>query len=194
MLAYLSLTGDYDTLSLSSDFADNADSTQQGLLIGSEIMPKISFELDVYTYQIDFLGHVNNAVYIHWMEIGRIKLLEAVGMPTHEIFKQGFAPVLVQTSITYKSPLYLGDRVQIDLWLSDLRNASAIMQFRFYNNQQALAAEAIQKGLFVDRQTMRPKRLRPEERALFMPYLDASPVSSAESETAEQVSLYAPLS
>jgi acyl-CoA thioester hydrolase len=166
----------------------------QGFLVGSEIMPKISFELDVYTYQIDFLGHVNNAVYIHWMEIGRIKLLEAVGMPTHEILKQGFAPVLVQTTITYKSPLYLGDRVQVDLWLSELKNASAIMQFRFYNSQQALAAEAIQKGLFVNRQTMRPKRLRPEERALFMPYLDASPDSSAESSTAEQASLYAPLS
>jgi acyl-CoA thioester hydrolase len=165
----------------------------QRFLIGSEIMPKISFELDVYTYQIDFLGHVNNAVYIHWLEIGRTKLLEAVGMPTHEILKQGFAPVLVQTSITYKSPLYLGNRVQVDLWLSDLKNASAIMQFRFYNSQQALAAEAIQKGLFVDRQTMRPRRLCPEERALFVPYLDASPNLSAESSTAEQASLCAPL-
>ncbi len=155
-------------------------------------MAKISIDLDVYTYQIDFLGHVNNAVYIHWMEIGRTKLLEAVGMPTDQIIKQGFAPLLVQTSITYKLPLYLGDRVQVDLWLSDLRNASAIMQFRFYNSQQTLAAEAIQKGLFVDKQTMRPRRLRPEERALFVPYL-ASAESSAESETAEQASLCTPL-
>jgi acyl-CoA thioester hydrolase len=135
-------------------------------------MQKISFDLDIYSYQIDFIGHVNNAVYIHWMEIGRTKLLEAVGMPTHEIFKQGFAPVLVQTNITYKSPLYLGDRVQIDLWLSELRNASATMQFRFYNGQQILAAEGVQKGLFVDKQTMRPRRLSLEEKAWFIPYLD----------------------
>ena len=39
---------------------------------------------------------------------------------------------------------------------------------------QALAAEGVQKGLFVDTQTMRPKRLTPEERALFNPYLDPS--------------------
>ncbi len=137
-------------------------------------MQKIAFDLDVYSYQIDFIGHVNNAVYIQWMEIGRTKLLEAVGMATHEIFQQGFVPVLVHTSITYKSPLYLGDRVQVELWLSELRNASAIMQFRFYNSQQVLAAEGLQKGLFVDKQTMRPRRLNPEERALFVPYLDAS--------------------
>ena len=137
-------------------------------------MQKIFFDLDIYSYQIDFMGHVNNAVYIHWMEIGRTKLLEAGRMPTHEIYKQGFVPVLVQTSITYKSPLYLGDRVQVELWLSELRNASATMQFRFHNSQQKLAAEGFQKGLFVDKQTMRPRRLRSEERALFVPYLDSS--------------------
>jgi acyl-CoA thioester hydrolase len=135
-------------------------------------MQKIIFDLDIYTYQIDFMGHVNNSVYVHWMEIGRIKLLEAVGLPIHEIFKQGFAPVLVQTSITYKSPLYLGDRVQGEMWLSELRNASAVMQFRFYNRHQVLAAEGVQKGLFVDTQTNRPKRLVSSERALFEPYLD----------------------
>ena len=61
------------------------------------------------------MEHVNNAVYIQWMEVGRVKLLEALVMPTHEIAKQGFSPVLVQTHIDYKSPLYLGDRVQVEL-------------------------------------------------------------------------------
>ncbi len=133
-------------------------------------MPTICFDLEVYSFQIDFIGHVNNTIYIQWMEIGRTKLLEAVGMPTHKIFEQGFAPVLIQTAITYKSPLYLGDRVWVEMW-SQLRNASAIMQFCFYNEQRTLVAQGWQKGLFVERQTMRPRRLRPEERALFMPYL-----------------------
>ncbi|MBD2693987.1 acyl-CoA thioesterase [Anabaena catenula] len=134
-------------------------------------MQKITFELEVYSFHIDFIGHVNNIVYIQWLEIGRTKLLEAVEMPTHKIFQQGFAPVLVQTNITYKSPLYLGERVQAEMWISELKNASAIMQFCFYNEQKILAAEGWQKGLFVDRQTMRPRRLSPEERSLFLPYV-----------------------
>ncbi|PSB26330.1 acyl-CoA thioesterase [Stenomitos frigidus] len=137
-------------------------------------MEKISFELEVYSFHIDFIGHVNNIVYVQWMEIGRTKLLEAIGMPTQDIFQQGFAPVLVQTNITYKSPLYLGDRVGVELWLSELRQASAVMQFRFYNQQQTLTAEGWQKGLFVDRDTMRPRRLRSEERALFATYLHST--------------------
>lgn len=145
-------------------------------------MQKICFELEVYSFHIDFLGHVNNIVYIQWMEIGRTKLLEAIGMPTQSIFQQGFAPVLVQTHIAYKSSLYLGDRVRIEMWLSELRNASAIMQFCFYNEQGAIAAEGWQKGLFVDRETLRPRRLRSEERLLFTRYLhspdEAQPIDS----------------
>ena len=118
------------------------------------------------------MGHVNNTVYIQWMEVGRVKLLEAVAMPTHEIAQQGFAPVLVQTQITYKLPLYLGDRPQVELWLSELRGASAVMQFRFHNDQQVLVAEGQQTGLFVNTQTMRPKRLTAEEKALFTAYLE----------------------
>lgn len=137
-------------------------------------MQKISFELEVYSFHIDFMGHVNNIIYVQWMEIGRTKLLEAVGLPTQEIFQQGFAPVLVQTSITYKSPLYLSDHVWLEMWLSELRQASAIMQFRFYNQQETLVAEGWQKGLFVSRDTMRPRRLRSEERALFTPYLHST--------------------
>lgn len=134
-------------------------------------MQKIAFELQVYPFHIDFNGHVNNSVYIQWMEIGRTKLLEAIGMPMQEIVQQGFAPVLVETNIVYKSPLYLGDRVQAQMWISQLKNASAIMQFCFHNEQKILAAQGWQKGLFVDTQTMRPKRLCSEERSLFLPYV-----------------------
>ncbi|MDX2243595.1 MAG: thioesterase family protein [Leptolyngbyaceae cyanobacterium bins.302] len=145
-------------------------------------MQKIAFELEVYSFHIDLIGHVNSAIYIQWMEIGRTKLLEAIGMPAHQLFQQGIAPVLAQTNITYKSPLYMGDRVQVELWLSELKNASTIIQFNFYNDQKTLVAEGWQKALFVDRQTMRPRRFLLEERALFAPYMhstvDTRPVDS----------------
>jgi len=135
-------------------------------------MRKVLFDHEIYTFHIDFLGHVNNNVYIQWMEIGRTKLLEAAGLVTHEILKQSFAPLLVQTTITYKVPLYLGNRAHVEVWLSELRNTTGILQFRFYNNQRTLAAEGNQRGLFVDTKTMLPRRLLPEERALFLPFLD----------------------
>lgn len=135
-------------------------------------MQKITFEQEIHTFHIDFLGHVNNGVYIQWMEIGRTKLLEAAGMVTAEILKQSFAPLLVQTTIMYKFPLYLGDRATVEVWLSELRNTTGVLQFRFYNKDKTLVAEGNQKGLFVDTKTMKPKRLEQGERAMFLPFLE----------------------
>jgi acyl-CoA thioester hydrolase len=134
-------------------------------------MKKITLELPIYTYQIDFGGHVSNIVYLQWMEIGRLKLLEAVGMPVYRIAEQGFIAVLVHTEITYRHPLHIADTVRIELWLSELKNVSASMEFRFYNAEGILAATGNQKGLFVDQKKMRPRRLEPEEQKLFQPYL-----------------------
>ena len=131
----------------------------------------ISFELEIYTYQIDFANHVSNIIYIQWMEIGRTKLLEAVGLPVPQIAQQGFLPVLVHTEIFYKQPLFLSDRVCLKLWLSELKGASTRVEFRFYNAKETLVALGNQKGLFVDQKTQRPRRLEPHQRKLFEPYL-----------------------
>ena|GEM_PF-5315118 len=58
-------------------------------------MNKITFELPIYTFQIDFNNHVSNIVYSQWMEIGRTKLLEAIAMPVHKVAEEGFVPVLI---------------------------------------------------------------------------------------------------
>lgn len=130
-------------------------------------MSKIRYELEVYSYQIDIVHHVSNIVYIEWMEIGRMKLLEAIGLPIEEIEKSGILPVLTETQIRYRKPIYFGDKVYGEIWLSELGAASAIMSFRFYKNGNILCAEGWQKGLFINTETKKPHRLTPEERKRF---------------------------
>lgn len=138
-------------------------------------MQKITFETDVYTFHIDYAGHVSNIVYIQWMEIGRTKLIEVAGMPVERLVEEGIFPILAGTQIEYRSPLYLGDRVRVELWLSELRRASATIEFRFYNQDGVLAASGSQKGLFLQRETKRPHRLSPARRAAFEAFLETSP-------------------
>jgi acyl-CoA thioester hydrolase len=83
-------------------------------------MKKITFDLDIYSYQIDSLGQVNNAVYNTWMEIGRFKLLDAMGLPLSTLISQGSLPSLANTTICYKTPLFLADRVWVEMWISAL--------------------------------------------------------------------------
>lgn len=128
-------------------------------------MPRVQYELPVHTFQVDFGGVVSNTVYVQWMEIGRTTLLEAAGLPVEAAWERGIVPVVVHTSIDYRKPLRLGDRVRAEVWISDLRNTSARVEHRFCSGDGVLVAEGHQVGLFVDRETLRPHRLDPALRA-----------------------------
>jgi acyl-CoA thioester hydrolase len=178
---FLSLYGDYarlDVLSLVSDFS----------LFLVTTVKKITFDLDIYSYQIDFTGQVHNAVYINWMEIGRLKLLDAVGLPVSTLVSQGSIPALASTTITYKTPLFQSDRVWVEMWLSALGYASAVMRFNFYNaasntenlRDQVLAAEGFQRSMFVDKETLKSKRFTRQEKDAFLPYLEELPMENVD--------------
>ncbi|SHF01847.1 acyl-CoA thioester hydrolase [Mariniphaga anaerophila] len=124
---------------------------------------KLVFEEKIYTYHIDFVGHVNNIIYIQWLENGRVKLLEAAGLPAFDLAaSEGILPVITETHIRYKKPLYLNNTVTIEIWVSQMFNASLILDFRFLNEKGEVCTVAQQKGLFVDKKTMKPARIKEE--------------------------------
>ncbi len=136
----------------------------------------ITFEEEVYTFHIDFNRHVSNIVYIQWMEVGRLRLLREAGLAVEETDEEGFVPVLVETHIRYRKPLFLGERVTVSCHLSELTDLVAWMAFRFARADGSLVAEGRQKGVFVNTKTLRPMRLGERERGLLEPFLhDAAP-------------------
>ena len=135
-------------------------------------MQKLIFEEKIYTYHIDIVGHVNNIIYIQWMENGRVKLLEKMGIPVTELTNtEGILPIITDTSISYKKPFFIHNSVRIEMWVSKLNNASAILEFRFYNEKNELCATGFQKGLFINTKTMRPARLSEKHREAFEKFL-----------------------
>ena len=134
-------------------------------------MKKIEYIKPIYTYEIDSGQHVSNIAYVQWMEVGRLKLLEEVGLPVHEIKSKGFVPALIRTEIRYKKPLFLGDEVRVVLWVSELKNASATMRFEFYNQLNDIVAEGEQVGLFIKVDSQRLHKLSTSDRARFEPYV-----------------------
>ena len=124
---------------------------------------KVIFELPIYSFQIDVNDHVNNAVYIQWMEIGQQKFFAETGLPISILREQGVLPVIADTQISYKKPLVDGDTVKIEIWLSELKRIYAWAEFRFYNGSEELAAVGRQRGTFVDVQTKRLRKLSTEQ-------------------------------
>lgn len=122
-------------------------------------MQKLKFTEPIYTYQIDFVGHVNNIIYVQWLENARIKLIEAMGLSVTELAKTDkIMPIITETNIQYKKPFYLNNKVQIEVWVSEMFNVSANFKFCFINENGDVCSTAQQKVLFIDKTTQRPSR------------------------------------
>ncbi len=136
-------------------------------------MQKLVFEEKIYTYHIDFVGHVNNINYITWMENGRVKLFEAMAISIFDLLhSNNILPIITETFIQYKRPLFLNNKVEIECWISQINNASAILQFRFYNENRELCTTGHQKGSFINSKTLRPVRLTDDIRTCFEKFLN----------------------
>ncbi|HEY9645145.1 MAG TPA: acyl-CoA thioesterase [Chroococcidiopsis sp.] len=144
-------------------------------------MEKIVLELPVHAFNIDYNGHVNNAVYHQWMEIGVTRFFETIGLPLTALRQQGVAPVLAETRITYRQPIYYGESVRLEMWLSKLSGIYCMMEFRFFKPDQAIAAIGQQKGVFINRATARPARLSTDQHHQFARFLHPEPPAPSSS-------------
>ena len=92
-------------------------------------MPYVSlYRLEVRSYELDVYNHVNNAVYISWLEHGRCKMLQDKGLDyTRIIDNWGVRYMTVRTEIDYRRPLHLGDNVEISTQVERVGNTSVTL-------------------------------------------------------------------
>jgi acyl-CoA thioester hydrolase len=114
----------------------------------------IEWSFPVRTYDIDFAGHVSNIVYIRWLEDLRLEMMNKY-LPLSELLSRGQAPVLRSTTIDYKQPITILDKVKGCMWMSEMENFRMTLQAEFYKGD-TLAATATQTGVFIDMGTKRP--------------------------------------
>jgi acyl-CoA thioester hydrolase len=87
-------------------------------------------DFPVCTYDIDFANHVSNIVYIRWLEDLRLEMMNKF-FPLSDLISRGQAPVLRSTSIEYKQPITLLDKVRGCMWMSGMENVRMILEADF---------------------------------------------------------------
>jgi acyl-CoA thioester hydrolase len=121
------------------------------------------FELtvEVGPESIDELGHVNNVEILRWVEqIGRAHL-EATGFPLDRLLATGGAFVAKRHEIDYRAATFLGDRLIVRTRVAGMGGARSVRDVAVYR-EDTLVAEARTDWVYVDAQTMRPKRMPKE--------------------------------
>ncbi|MFQ3620249.1 MAG: thioesterase family protein [Spirochaetales bacterium] len=74
---------------------------------------KHTCSLTVRTYECDSYGHVNNAVYLQYLEYARMEFLKDAGFDYNAFRKAGLGLVVAKVCISYKAPAVFGDTLTI---------------------------------------------------------------------------------
>ncbi len=86
-----------------------------------------TFPIEVRFRDLDALGHVNNAVYLTYVESARIAYwLGVTGRPE----LSGLDIILARTEIDYRSPVGYGERLSVGIRIASMRRSSFVMEFR----------------------------------------------------------------
>ena len=73
----------------------------------------IETTLKVRSYECDSFGHVNNAVYLNYLEYGRMAVLEKAGFTLARLKELGVFIVVRRIEIDYKIPAREGETLMI---------------------------------------------------------------------------------
>ncbi|MGQ9805480.1 MAG: acyl-CoA thioesterase [Chlorobiales bacterium] len=96
-------------------------------------MRKHETRLKVRSYELDFFQHVNNAVYLNYIEQARVEILESAGFTLDDFLAQKILPVVVNININYRKASLLNDELVIFTHLSRIGTSSFTMRHEAYN-------------------------------------------------------------
>jgi acyl-CoA thioester hydrolase len=109
---------------------------------------------------IDSMWHVNNAVYLTYIEDADARLCEANGWPMQRMVEAGFGVVVRRYRIEYRQPAQMGDELEIASWTSDVQEATALRHYTIRRvRDQVLLARARTSWVWIDLETSEPIRI-----------------------------------
>ncbi len=110
----------------------------------------------VNTSEIDDLNHVNNVVYIQWMDtIASEHWAELT--KNHPL--QEYVWVVTRHEIDYKKQAVLNDEVLMKTWVGETAGFTSIRHIEFFKGD-ALLAKAKTTWCLLDAKTFKPTRIR----------------------------------
>ncbi|MHA6721078.1 acyl-CoA thioesterase [Sphingomonas sp. RS6] len=113
------------------------------------------FRVDVEQSDIDFMGHVNNASYLKWVQAAVVSHWQALA-PVEAVAEHLW--VALKHEITYRRPAFLDDDVVATVLLEKVQGARAFYETIIRRGSEVLA-EVKSSWCCLDAETRRPARL-----------------------------------
>jgi acyl-CoA thioester hydrolase len=114
---------------------------------------------------IDFMGHVNNAVYLKWVQDAVISYWQKIA-PCEALSSHLW--VALKHEITYRAPAFLEDQVLADVVATGVHGSRAFFTTLIQRGDTILA-EVKSSWCCLDTSTRRPARIARDLAARFLP-------------------------
>ena len=124
-----------------------------------------SYPIPVDASDIDFMGHVNNASYLKWVQDAVIDHWRSLA-PAEAVARHLW--VALKHEITYRRPTFLGDDVIATVLLEKVQGTRAFYETIIRRGEEVLA-EVRSSWCCIDAETLRPARLAREIVERFFP-------------------------
>jgi len=128
--------------------------------------PTFSMTLTAAPEHIDELGHVNNAVWVQWIQQVALAHWYGVADPVHA---EAYFWVIVRHEIDYLRPAVEGDQVTARTWVGEAPKGARfdrLMEFTGADGKVCVRARTV--WAIIDKAAGRPIRVPPEVVAPFM--------------------------
>jgi acyl-CoA thioester hydrolase len=123
-------------------------------------LSKFNIDIKVTQEDIDALGHVNNVVYLRWVQDVSAAHWSHVA-PIH--MQERYLWVVLRHEIDFHKPAFKEDTITGYTWVGEHQGAKFDRFVSLYRaGTQVLLAAAKTTWCLVDAQTMRPKRIEQE--------------------------------
>ena len=129
---------------------------------------------------IDAQGHVNNIVYLQWMQDIAIDHTTAVGWPMERYISVGCAWVARSHYIEYLRPAFKDEPITIYTWISGMEHKSCPRHYLFTRDtDRAVLGRAKTVWVYVDMKSGRAIPIPEDMRASFPFHLDPPKAEAA---------------
>ena len=117
----------------------------------------------VQQHEIDNLNHVNNVVYLQWINDVSIKHWHSLST---KAIREKYIWVAIRHEINYLKPAFLDEEITIKTWVSTLEGVKSIRKVEIYRSE-VLLAKSETTWCLLDAKTQRITRITDELFGLF---------------------------
>ena len=104
-------------------------------------------DIKVRFYELDPYGHLNHSAFVQFFEVGRVELLEEVGLGLDDFSEQGYQFVVTNIETAFERSVVAGDVLTVETEVLEIRRASSRWRQRLTRGGEVVAHQIVRAAI-----------------------------------------------